>query len=104
MLRRLIPTLISTIFLLTMLQSGVVYSYTLEISEEELQSKVSAMMPMKKKNMFVAVTVLDPKVDLIKQSNEIGVFANVEVVALGSLKGSGRANITGTLNYDAKKG
>ena len=89
---------------LAMSQSSVAFSYTLEISESELQEKVSAMMPMKKKNMFVAVTVSDPKVDLIKESNEIGVFTNIEVIALGSLKGSGRAYITGTLKYEAQKG
>jgi hypothetical protein len=92
------------IALLMAVQSGFVFSYTLEISESELQRRVSAMMPMKKKNVFVAVTVSDPKVDLIEQSNQIGVFTNIEVVALGGLKGSGRANITGTLNYDAMEG
>ncbi|MFT6123711.1 MAG: hypothetical protein ACJASG_002245 [Oleiphilaceae bacterium] len=89
---------------LTMAQSSVALSYTLEISESELQEKVSAMMPMQKKNMFVTVTISDPKIDLIKASNKIGVFTNIEVIALGNLKGSGRANITGTLKYDTQKG
>ena len=90
--------------ILAMAHSSVAFSYTLEISESELQEKVSAMMPMKKKNVFVAVTISDPKVDLIKESNEIGVFSNIEVIALGSLKGSGRAYIKGTLKYEAQKG
>jgi len=97
-------TVLLVIAFLAMAHASFAFSYTLEISESELQKKVSAMMPMKKKNMFVAVTVSDPKVDLIKESNEIGVMTNIEVIALGSLKGSGRANITGTLNYDAEKG
>jgi hypothetical protein len=97
-------TVLLVFAVLVMAQSSVVYSYTLEISESELQKKVSAMMPLTKKNMFVAVTLFDPKVDLIKESNKIGVFTNIEVVALGHLKGSGRANITGTLKYDAQKG
>jgi len=97
-------TISIAISLLVIAQTSFAFSYTLEISESELQKKVSAMMPMKKENMLVVVTVSDPKVDLIKESNEIGVFTNIEVIALGSLKGSGRANITGTLKYDAQKG
>ena len=49
-------------------------------------------------------TISDPKVDLIKDSNEIGVFTNVEVIAPGGIRGAGRANIKGILSYDAKKG
>jgi len=109
MLRRLMSIAImrllaTSISLLIIAQPSFAFSYTLEISESELQEKVLAMMPMKKKNMFAAVTVSDPKIDLIKESNEIGVTTNIEVIALGSLKGSGRANITGTLGYDAEKG
>lgn len=107
MLRRLKSISITSslvIALLAMAQSSFAFSYTLEISESELQEKVSAMMPMKKKNMFVTVTLSEPKVDLIQESNEMGVFTNIEVIALGRLKGSGRANITGTLDYDAKQG
>jgi len=99
----LLATLL-VIALLAMAQSSFAFSYTLEISESELQERVSAMMPMTKKNMFVTVTVFEPTVDLIKESNEIGIFTNIKVIALGSLKGSGRANITGTLNYNAQKG
>ena len=107
MLRRLksISITISLVFaLLAVAQSSFAFSYTLEISESELQEKVSAMMPMKKKNMFVAVTVSDPKVDLIKESNEIGVFTHVKVSAPGGIYGKGRGKVTGTLSYDASKG
>jgi hypothetical protein len=97
-------TMFFAIVFLALVQSSFVFSYTLEISESELQKKVSAMMPMKKKNMFVTVTLSEPKIDLIKESNKIGVFTNIEVIALGNLKGSGRANITGTLKYVAEKG
>lgn len=92
------------IVLLFLMTASFVQAYTLEITEEHLQDKVSAMMPMIKKNMFVAVTISDPKIDLIKESNEIGLFTHIEVIALGSLKGSGRAKITGKLKYVADKG
>ena len=83
---------------------STVFAYTIEITESQLQAKVAAMMPMQKKNMFVAVTLSDPKVDLLSESNEIGLFTHIEVIALGSLKGSGRANIAGALRYEAEAG
>lgn len=79
------------------------FSYTVEISEAELQSKVSAMMPMKKTAFFVAVTLSNPNIDLTNGNNEIGLFAQVEVQALGSIKGSGEVKITGALSYAAEK-
>jgi len=79
------------------------FSYTVEISEAELQAKVSAMMPMEKTAFFVTVILSKPKVDLTKGNNEIGLFAHVEVQALGNIKSSGEVEITGSLSYQADK-
>lgn len=79
-------------------------SYTIEITEQELQDKVSAMMPMVKKKFFIAVTVSDPIVDLINESNQIGILVNIKVSAPGGIKGSGKANIKGALIYNKEKG
>jgi len=92
------------IVLLALSQYAQAFSYTLEITEQELQEKVAAMMPLERKNQFASVTISDPKVDLIKQSNEIGVFAKVSIIVLGGIKGSGSVKIQGTLSYDAAQG
>lgn len=90
--------------LLIAAQFSFSFSYTLEITEPELQEKVSVMMPMEKKKWFVTVKISEPIVDLIKDSNEIGVSTNVEVLGPGGMQSAGRANIKGTLIYDAVKG
>lgn len=99
MVRRIIM-----IGILVFSQFSQALSYTLEITEQELQEKVSAMMPMEKKKFFVTVIVSNPQVDLIEESNEIGVFVNIEAIAPGGVKGAGSAKIIGTLSYDKEKG
>jgi hypothetical protein len=79
------------------------FSYTIKISEAELQAKVLAMMPMEKTAFFITVILSSPKVDLTNGNNEIGIFAQVEVKMLGSIKGSGEVKIIGTLSYEAEK-
>ena len=79
------------------------FSYTVEISEAELQSKVSAMMPMEKTAFFIKVILSNPIVDLTNGKNEIGLFAHIEVQMLGKIKGYGEVKITGALSYEADK-
>ena len=93
------------LFMLLILSQGVfALSYTLTMTEQELQEKVEAMMPFKQTQFFITVTLSDPKVELIKESNEIGVFTHVKVSAPGGIYGKGRGKVTGTLSYDASKG
>jgi len=80
------------------------FSYTLEITEQEIQDKVSAMMPMEKKKYFVNLKLSKPKIELIKESNEIGIIINIAVSAPGGIKGSGKTNIRGSLSYNKEKG
>ena len=80
------------------------FEYTLKITEQELQTKIAEAMPIEKKQFFVTIRLSDPKVDLIKQSNRIGIFINIDATAPGGIAGKGRANITGTLRYDAERG
>lgn len=93
------------LFVLLMVSQGVfALSYTLTMTEQELQEKVTSMMPFKQTQFFITVALSDPKVELIKESNEIGVFIQVKVSAPGGIYGMGRGKVTGTLSYDASKG
>ena len=80
------------------------FTYTLEITEQELQDKVAAMMPLEKQKRFYTVVISDPKIDLIKKTNEVGVSAKLDAVILGSLKGNGRARIEGSIEYRPEQG
>jgi len=94
---------ILTIAMLMCSQLAMAFSYTLEISAGELQTKVSAMMPMEKKKFFVTVVLSNPDIDLSVGNNEIGVSSHIKIMALGGITGSGNAKITGSLSYDPKK-
>ena len=96
---------ICCLFVLLILSQGAfALSYTLTMTEQELQEKVASMMPFKQTQFFITVTLSDPKVELIKESNEIGVFTQVKVSAPGGIYGTGRGKVTRTLSYDASKG
>ena len=83
---------------------GPAFSYTLEISEEELQSRLTEMMPMEHQALFVSVVLSSPDIDLTVGNNEIGFSSNVEVVVPGGLKGTGSSKVTGSLSYEPSKG
>lgn len=76
------------------------YSYTIEITEDELQSRLAAIMPMERQQYFLTVVLSEPDIDLSVGNNEIGVSSKVAITAPGGMKGSGSAKITGSLDYD----
>ncbi len=80
------------------------FSYTLELTEDELQEKIEALMPMTKKKFFVTVMISDPNISLRENSQEIGIQSRIEVIAPGNIKGTGRGEIRGTLVYNAMEG
>ena len=54
------------IMLMLISQIAMAFSYTMEISEKELQGKVSAIMPLEKSKFFVKVMLSEPVVDFNK--------------------------------------
>jgi hypothetical protein len=99
----MLRTIVSVILLLPF-HLAMAYSYTVEITEQALQQRVSAMMPMQKQLLFFSVLISEPKVDLVKGSNRIGIMANIAAVAPDGSKGSGKISLTGDLDYAAGSG
>jgi hypothetical protein len=89
------------VLLLIISPNIMAYSYTLEISEHELQNKLSAMMPMERKFLVASVIISNPEVKLLKVSNKISIFSNITVIAPDGAKKTGRIQFTGNLIYDA---
>jgi len=77
-------------------------SYTVEITEAELQQQVTAMMPIEKKQLFFTVKFSNPEIDLLESSNKIGIFTHINLDSQLGIKGKGRAKIIGSLSYDSK--
>lgn len=80
------------------------FSYTLEMTEQQIQQKVDALMPLKKKQLFFLITLSGAKVDLVEGKNEISLFSQIQVDAPNNIRATGRAEIAGTLKYNAKQG
>jgi hypothetical protein len=85
-------------------QMVVALDYTHIITEQAIQEKVAALMPIKKKKYFITIKISNPKIDLIKETDEIGILANIEAKAPGGIKGKGEVKIKGTLEYAPEKG
>ena len=79
-------------------------NYTLELTEAELQQRVSAAMPLSKKQFFTQLTLSDPNLDLIANSNQIRIFCKIQLKLNKKLQADGQITIRGQLNYRADEG
>ncbi|WP_041714019.1 DUF1439 domain-containing protein [Paraglaciecola sp. T6c] len=79
-------------------------AYTHEFTEAELQEMVSSIMPMTRTKFFVTMTLSEPRLNLLDETNEIGLGANIKASALGTYSGSGSSYITGSLAYNQEQG
>ena len=80
------------------------FGYTKTFTEAELQRSLDAIMPIEKTQLLVTLRLSDPDIDLIKDTDELGIRANVSVRAPGGLKGQGLVRMTGSIDYDASTG
>lgn len=89
-----------------LLQSSAVsaFSYTLELTEGELQEKAEALMPLEKRKFFITTILSNPNIDLTNGSSEIDLSTDVQVTAPGNITGKGSVNFTGSIRYENKSG
>jgi len=78
-------------------------SYTLEVSEQEVQQRVAEKMPLEKKWLAFKIILSNPHVDLIKGTKQVGLQVDVAVSGPGHLNGNGQAQASGELQYQADK-
>lgn len=95
--------LIALLTLLLLSQVAMALTYTLAISEAEIQEKVASMMPIERKRFFVTAIFSHPKIELAEKANEVGIHSQIDIKALGGIESTGKTKITGTLSYDKNK-
>lgn len=93
-----------TTFLVLHCASALAFSYTLELSETDIQERADAMMPLEKKKFFVTAVLTNPVLDLIETTNEIGLSTDVAIKAPGNIVANGKVSFTGTLRYENDDG
>ena len=96
----------SSLLIIFLLISGISLGadYKIEITQEQLQQQLVKMMPLKQEKMFVTVTLSSPVLELGIDGNKVGIFSNLDVIAPGGIKGTGRAKIVGTISYKKETG
>ena len=77
-------------------------TYTLEVAEQEVQQRVAEKMPLEKRWLAFKIILSNPHVDLIKNTQLIGLRLDVEVSGPGHLQGNGQALLSGELVYAAE--
>jgi len=80
------------------------FEYTVEVTEQQLQQQLARIMPVQQEKYFVTVVLSDPVLELAKEGNEVGLFANIKMMAPGGIQGSGRAKVMGGISYKKETG
>lgn len=92
------------LLLLIIANTSWAYSYTVELTEAQLQQQLASMMPVTREQMFVTVTLSEPILELGNGGDKIGVFSSLDITAPGGIKGTGRAKIEGRISYKKQTG
>jgi len=85
-----------------LLLSSISMAFTLELTEEEFQEEVSAIMPLEKNQLFATLIFTNPVVALLETDNKIGITLDITVTTLVGVDGTGTARLSGDLRYDNK--
>ena len=76
----------------------------LVFEREQLQKKVAAKFPLKKKESLASVTFSNPSVLLAAGAERLGIGMDVKISMLGGKKITGSVEVDGDLQYDPKRG
>ncbi len=75
------------------------FSYTIEISQKELQEKIDKKFPIEKKRLFFTTIISDPNVILKDELNKIKMAFDLRLVVTKELQFKTSAVLFGTLLY-----
>lgn len=86
--------------------SGVHYAqaWTIELSEDELQEKISRALPIEKNKLLFTIVVSSIDVELKEGSDRVGLIADMEIKTPHLSTGKGQAYIDGKLAYNKADG
>lgn len=91
--------------LMCIISHGVMaFEYTLEFTEADIQSRIDAMLPVKKETFIVVVTVDQAKVALLENSNRVALHSKLFVNSVAGINAQGQLALEGRVAYDAEQG
>lgn len=87
-----------------MVNAAMAFTYTLELSEADLQTRITSLQPIKQQKFGITVIFTDIKIGLIQISDEISFSSPLEIHGSSGLKASGAVTMRGKLRYDENLG
>ncbi len=78
--------------------------YTVEITEREIQDKVSASQPLQHQRLGTTFILDSIKIDLVESTDKIAIKTDIEIKSLGELKLFGGVKLRGGLRYQRETG
>jgi hypothetical protein len=90
--------------MLLITNAAMAFTSTLELSEAELQTRITSLQPIKQQRFGNTVTFTDIKIGLVQVSDEISFSSPLEILGPTGLKASGAVTMRGKLRYDEKSG
>jgi hypothetical protein len=87
-----------------MANAALAFTYTLKLSEAELQTRITSVQPIQQQRFGVTVVFTDVKIGLIPVSDEISFSSPLDVIIPSNLKATGAVTMRGKLRYDENLG
>ena len=91
-------------FMVLLMSTTQALAYTVELSEDELQEKIEAKMPLEKTKYLINVVLTEPDVELVEGSDRIGFKCKIMAKLPGGIEATGDAYIDGNISYNSDKG
>ena len=97
--------IIGGVFVIGLLWHSMIFafSYTVELTQAELQEKLNAKMPLKKKKFLTTIVVDKAAVTLTEGSDRIGLACDLKAEVAG-YTATGTTKLEGGIKYVADKG
>lgn len=85
-------------------QGLLAFEYTLELTEAEIQSRIDAMLPIKKETFIVVVTVDQAQVLLLENTDKVALHSKLFVNSVAGINAQGQLALEGRVAYEAEQG
>ena len=96
-----------TLFILLLLvftKSAFAFSYTLKLSEADVQAEVDAQMPLKKNLYFFSIAIRRPLVKFAAHDGKIRIISDIAVTLPNGVVSNGSTAVEGGVDYRRDSG
>lgn len=85
-------------------QGAFAFSYTMEITQAELQQQLETMMPIQHREALLSINLRNPLVGFVPETHKISLQSLVETTAFGNLQANAVIQLAGNIVYRADEG